>query len=479
MEREEYGETPPEAQSENVEIDKEAVESAQLQQGFTRAVERSLLREWQEESPEIPKEKRRLEVLSSSEGREVGKIERVRIPKRSHRTPSQDLWLVIDFDDVLLQTSTLMRDLKERLRSIVGAQANVEDVFDALYKNSYRTMGDGKRVFQYDEFVKKLSAAFPDHAENVQKILLEPDYSQYIDPAVKRALLALRSRPGYTIRMSVLTFGDSTHQKKKVDASGILAIVDEAIYTEGSKREVVEVAVEKEYPDFQQEGLTDYPYEGKHRPFIMTIDDSPEQVKDFEALPFASHYANVRFHHPQAKRYAAPHEGKRVVLSEETDSNEAALRLFHIAAIAVNEEVRWHAARYYDVSEGSVQRSHSDRSLEARMMSDEEWLAKDYRKYYPSFPDEDIRYYREAGRTVQKGRKIVQEPEQIVREWTHYPTPKEWPIWGPGDYADPPEFFDTKQFGEQRRWVVPRINPDGTLPKYSYTFDAEEFIRTA
>lgn len=319
------------AQAEAPEIERtiESPESKQLRRDIDRLLEQRMISDWDAEVPPHPTEDRQLKPIVDDEGRVLAQIDEVRNPREAktrHNSPRkvgvEDLWLVVDFDDVVNRTTEFNTDLRTRL----GELGVPPDVFDRLYHDMHITNAQGKSVYRHDQFVAALKSAYPDRSSAIDGIFAGVDYPSYIDQGVKRAIESTRDFHWKTVRVSILTHGDLDYQKGRVDASGIDAVVDDIIYTESSKRETLEALTKTQYGK-----STENPYGS--RPTIVVFDDSPEQVQDFTAYDDERNFVNVRYHSPRARRYHSPTNAEGVVTAEEESPNLAALRLYEIASI--------------------------------------------------------------------------------------------------------------------------------------------------
>ncbi|MSU54523.1 MAG: hypothetical protein EXS48_01625 [Candidatus Staskawiczbacteria bacterium] len=317
----------------NKEQERKELDVSELaQKEYYSALEKTLMAEINEKYPLLPKPERRELDL---DGKKVGEVEQKRIIEKSKYGP-QDLWLIVDFDDVINHTTNYMEDLHGQLSETAGLTVKK---LKELYEQSKIINEEGKKVFRFETFIERAKEE-SSHAKDaeISELIQNIDYSKYIDEGVKRALIASRSLSNVrfssatpaTIRISILTYGDPQYQKLRVDGSGIGEVVDEVIYTEGSKKDVVDSLVKRDYSteDTQQK---------IRAPFTITFDDSPDHIDDYAKLKNHD-YINVRFRHPQAKRYKVPHIGKEVVESEESSQNQAAVDMFEIAQMATMPE---------------------------------------------------------------------------------------------------------------------------------------------
>lgn len=265
-----------------------------VRQEFLDAAEDTLKAEIEKRAKSIPEDRRRLEPVKDVAGKNIGQVERIRKPEERD-TGGQDLWLVVDFDDVLNHTTEFNDDLHRKLADATGMP--VEEI-EHIYDESKVVNEDGKKVFRFSKFIEQVKSASK-KAKKVDGVINGLEYGKFIDKAVKRSLIASRFQFGDTVRISVLTFGDPKYQKLRIDRTDVADFVDDIVYTEGSKRETLQALLE----GYRR---NDYTYDGEvDAPFIITIDDSPQQVDDYDKLPVERRFVNMRFSHPRAKRYGA------------------------------------------------------------------------------------------------------------------------------------------------------------------------------
>lgn len=281
------------------------------------ALEKSLKNEIDRRAPRLAEEQQKMEPISDEKGSQIGFIERIRRPETS-KTGKQDLWLVVDFDDVINKTTTFNNELFKRLSEQSGI---AEKKLNEFYESAKLPSQKGEKVFKFSEFIGRIKEE-GSNAEALEGVVKGLDYNKFVDQAVKRALMAARL-DGFEkfVRVSILTHGDPEYQKMRIDGTDLKDVVDDIIYTEGSKSQVVANLLE-EYDD--------------KPPFIITLDDNPKHVDDYENLPMPRRYANMRFHNPQAKRFGKKHDAKKAIIDEESSPNQAAVNIYKASCIATH-----------------------------------------------------------------------------------------------------------------------------------------------
>ncbi|MCU0680010.1 MAG: hypothetical protein MUF50_01755 [Planctomycetes bacterium] len=344
----------------NYEFSSESREDQNLaKEDFFNALEKTLIEEINEKSPELPiPETRTIE----HDNRKIAEIEQVRKIEKRPGVP-QDLWLVVDFDDVINHTSTYKNDLQDKISQVSSI---TKERIGELYDQSKVANETGRKVFRFNSFIENIKEEAQNKKDaEINDLIKDFNYESYIDQSVKRTLIACRflRKTGYsssvpaTVRISVLTYGDPEYQKFRVNKSGISNIVDEIIYTEGSKREVIDTLTEMDYEkdSFNDKFMT---------PYLITFDDSPEQIDDLDNLENNINHINVRFCNPQAKKYKDLHSAKEVVKSDEDALNQAALDMFTIARVSLTPETHqlMSSLSSYDYTK--------DRKLRERILSD-------------------------------------------------------------------------------------------------------------
>ncbi len=288
--------------------------------------------------PRIPGPERGINSVVDKEGKEIARIEKFRNPIKSPlhadrdskyqsfesaaygRTDSENLWIVVDFDDVINNTTSAYSDLKNKLAELGLAPER----FDELYSASKKLNAEGKKILKFNDLVNSIKEEMVGKEKAVDQLIDSIDYSAYINQAVKRSLQACHFiRPGMTTRITILTYGDFDYQKMRIDQSGITDIVDDVVYTQGSKSKVLQALKEQEYTGRKDTKTS--------TPILLTFDDSPQHIDDYDKNSPKNYYHNIRFHHPQAKRYGKDHFASGAVVLEETDQNKAALNMHYCA----------------------------------------------------------------------------------------------------------------------------------------------------
>ena len=236
----------------------------------------------------------------------------------------QRLWLVVDFDDTLNKTSSYHENLRKNICALTGMEP---ETFNQLYNEAKQTNQEGKKVLNFYSFIEEIKKRFPEYEKEIISIVEEESNSdKYLDQSVKRSLLAIRAS-GVPIRISILTFGDIKYQQDRVNKTDIKDIVDNIIYTEGGKGEVLEKLMNIDYKP------------GVKRPFVITVDDSPEQIDDLDKISLKSDFVNVHFRNPQAKRFKDIPNVRNVPVLEEKP-NEAAVNLYKLMRVCLKDEMQ-------------------------------------------------------------------------------------------------------------------------------------------
>jgi len=280
-------------------------------------------------SPKFKDERRRLEEISDRDDPPAF-IDRVRKPREDYTLPGhQTLWLIVDFDDVINKTSTYNKELGEYICQAAGI---APEIFDQLYEESKIADKEGERIFRFSNLITELKKITPDK-EKIDELLVnlpeELDPQKYVDQAVKRALLALRSEETQYkyVRISILTYGDIEYQRGRIGRTDIDDIVDDIIYTEGQKGDLVNKLLEK-----------DYNLKKISPPGLVTVDDSDKNVNNYKnVLPESA--LHIHFRHPQSKRYKEGQPIKEVISDFEKSKGNAASTIYEIAMIAMQEDL--------------------------------------------------------------------------------------------------------------------------------------------
>ena len=274
-------------------------------------------------------EDRKLEKIDSN-GKTVAYIDRVCKPDEDKQIPGRhDLWLVVDFDDVLNQTTLYNEKLGEYFCELTGASSSE---FNRLYEESKIANDFGKKVLRFDKLIEKIKNLYPDKRDEIDQVMdreeLGPD--KFINQSVKRALMAIQDKyiqGNDNVRISILTFGDLNYQKKRIDETGIAEIVNEIIYTEGSKNEVLDTILKKDYKELA--------------PFIITVDDSPENIDDYEKIDVDNRrFVNMHYRHPKAKRFNKISEAPLVISNIEDEPGKAAMKIYLAAKLALQQNMQ-------------------------------------------------------------------------------------------------------------------------------------------
>jgi len=233
-----------------------------------------------------------------------------------------DLWLIVDFDDVINKTTLSDKQMHKEF----STKYNIpEGKINEMYEESKIINKFGKKVFRPDVLIKKIKNNYPS-AVNLEKILRKYEKNNFIDQAVRRALISVKkTQPNKNIKISILTFGDIKFQKRRIENSKILKVVDDVIYTESSKKEAVERLSKK--------------YSVKNMPFVITVDDHPRHVDDLAKLKLKK-YLNIRFSHPQGKHSKENHKSKNIIICKN------ALDIFRISVLAINENAEKNNKKY-------------------------------------------------------------------------------------------------------------------------------------
>jgi len=249
---------------------------------------------------------------------------------------SEKIWLIVDFDDVLNKTTTYNNQIKKKICGITNLS---EEEYSNLYNESKIANKDGKKVLRFNVLIEKIKKMNPGKEILIDKLLSEEiDLKKFIDQGVKRALLSLTH---LGIKISILTFGDINYQKGRIDKTDVAEIVDEIIYTEGSKREVLETLIDKNYKS-----------KGIIPPFVISIDDSPEQINDYNDVNLPNNFINMHFENPQASRFGKKPTAEEVIANPETKSNEAALNIFKIGKICLDTNMHKSRKQIYELLHG-------------------------------------------------------------------------------------------------------------------------------
>lgn len=311
----EYYNTDNEA---NVSIEKE--KQLTVREQYFKGVEQMFKDELNNRSPKIPGKDRVVEDVKDAEGQIVARYDKVRDFKHENRT--ETLWVVVDFDDVINNTTTFKYALRDHLRETLNIS---DEEFEQLYSESKVENQQGKKVLHYEIFAEKLDEKVPGAKKEMTKFFGSTDYNRYVNQAVKRALQGINREPD--TRLSILTFGNIDYQRYRIQATDLDDIVDDIIYTEGSKKDALQALTEKLYSSKKEGSFA-------ARPKIITIDDSPTHIEEYDGLSQERNYINIQFSHPQAKHHGKEANAEYVVVDEETERNQAAVNLWKATKIA-------------------------------------------------------------------------------------------------------------------------------------------------
>ncbi len=304
--------------------------------------EQSLKQEIDRRAPVLPEIERQTREILDSSGQVLALVEPQR-RREQNQLGSQDVWLVIDFDDVLFRTTSFMSDYQERLHQVTGLELNTIRRF---YEESKQS-DHGQPAFRHETFLEKIQAASkisPDALTAVFQSLTPKDYTE---PAMTKAVLAARSIPDRAVRVSILSFGDPAYQSPRIRSTEIAQYADEIIITEGSKRAVMEKLLKEDYDvdvtpfdqALEDEGIaivdTTTPMPEK-MPMTLFVDDSPEQGREFDNILFDKGLVNIRFRDSQAKRSTKRHGLRPRIVIGDKESEHAGLELFRIAELAAS-----------------------------------------------------------------------------------------------------------------------------------------------
>lgn len=234
------------------------------------------------------------------------------------------LWLVVDFDDTLNKTSSYNQDIKEDICKLTGMTS---ETFDQLYNKNKKENQSGKKPLDFHGLIAEIKAQFPQYEKEIDNIVENRMGSnEYLDQSMRRILMVIRSS-GVPIRVSILTFGNIKYQEERINQTDLGDIVDDVIYTERDKAETLEKLINLDYRG------------GIKHPFIMTIDDSSEQINDLDKLPLKTECVNVHFRNPQAKRFKDDPNVRNISILEENQS-EAAVNLYKLIKVCLKDEIQ-------------------------------------------------------------------------------------------------------------------------------------------
>ena len=314
--------------------------TGQTQENFV-LVESNLKARIERENPKLPENQRRLRIFTN--GVNIGVIERLR-DYNPEVVGAKGVWLVIDFDDVINLTTSSSLALFKQLSDATGIS---EAELQKLYEQSKQETATGKKLFRFNNFIDtvKIQSKAPG---KVQEIVDGFDFGAFIDQGVRRAILALRALYPSQLRISVLTYGDPEYQKMRLEQTDLEDMVDDVIYTEESKMHIIQALSVADYQSFIP-SVEDATKDGGiavidttepvpvGRPFIVMVDDSPENLRDYRQLLSYRGLTSVRWKNSQAKRVnVSDHESTqpRIVITD-GPKNKAAVRLFETVQAAV------------------------------------------------------------------------------------------------------------------------------------------------
>ena len=279
----------------------------------------------------IPKNERKMESVFNNPDKPPTFIEQTH--KLEYESP---IWLIVDFDDVINKTTTYNNQLKKKVCEITNLK---KEEYSELYKKSKIANQDDKKVFRFNVLIEKIKKLNPGQETEIDKLITEGiSAKDFVDQGVKRALLSL-ARSG--LKISILTFGDINYQKGRIDKTDLGEIVSEIIYTEGSKREVLETLLEKNY---KSKGIVP--------PFIVSIDDSPEQINDYNDVSLPNNFVNMHFENPQASRFGKKPDAEEVITNTETKHNEAAINIYKMGKICLDANMHKSKKQIFELLQG-------------------------------------------------------------------------------------------------------------------------------
>ncbi|MCK5211247.1 hypothetical protein KAJ89_00950 [Candidatus Parcubacteria bacterium] len=302
------------------------------------ALDKTIFKQLNERSPKLqPKERqiKKLELPIQHHSKiqlgvihesveSVGYYDKVRESKyrngASEQKEKSDTWLLVDFDDVIFQATAYKNNIRTQIRNILEIS---NGKFEKIYNTSKIKNESKNKMFQFDVFINKLIEINPDKEKEINSALSNINLEQYVDKAICRALLAMRTLYTGSPRITILTSGELNFQKMKVDGSGVDEYVDDIIYTDRSKKEVVEAGLKEWYPDSQ--------------PFIITIDDSARHVDDYNDLNTKRRFANIHYNNPQASRYNKFPKTDTAIKHEGGQENYPAIDMFKAVKIAKSQ----------------------------------------------------------------------------------------------------------------------------------------------
>jgi FMN phosphatase YigB (HAD superfamily) len=309
----------------------EKKESDKIREEYFSAVEQVIKRNIDARFPKIPEEQRRIKEIKDPEDKTLAYWDKVRNFEFSDF--GGETWVIVDFDDVVNRTTTFNRRLSEILAEKIGLS---QQDFGRFNNEARVSNEQGKKVFRFHDFIESIKKQFSGKEKIIDDLIQNIDYNQFIDQAVKRSLEAIKVATN--TRITILTRGDVKYQKMRIDKTDISQVVDDIVYTEGSKREVAEALMQEFYKRESEKGI---------QPFVIVVDDNPSEIDDYDKMPLERRFANIQFHHPQAKRYGDKITAKGVVVSEETSPNQAAVNLYQAAEIVSSQYAQEDRAKVF------------------------------------------------------------------------------------------------------------------------------------
>ncbi|MFA6514371.1 MAG: hypothetical protein WCT50_03755 [Patescibacteria group bacterium] len=312
--------------------------SDELQSDYLNLAEQSLQRMRNEEcsyEKKLTGDERELVPIFDDPSKPPSYIDRVRglldnsEDSAEKQRASEKVWVVIDFDDVINKTTTYNNFLRDQICESTGLD---KKEFEKLYEASKIVNDENKKVLRFNNLVEKIEEYKPGEKEFIDGLItVGVNPNEFIDQGMKRVLLALgrNTTEKREIRISILTFGDINYQKGRIDRTDMSDAVDDIIYTEGSKREVLEALLEK-----------DYKSRGIIPPTVITLDDSKEQIKDYYDINLPNNFINMHYKNPQGKKSMEDSAVEQVIAVKEKERNEAALDFYRICKICLNPGMR-------------------------------------------------------------------------------------------------------------------------------------------
>lgn len=244
------------------------------------------------------------------------------------------VWVVIDFDDVVNRTTEYQKFLKQKFSELGLSETEFEKIYAAS-----TVPGDNKPIFRYDIFLERVKATLQGKEGEIESFLHGIPYNDFIDQGVLRALESLKAQLD-RVKITLLTFGEQQYQQMRIGQTEIDKIADQIVYTNGSKREVVEALRREEYaqPPFPTNLQI---FKPEDFAFTMIVDDNPDQLQDFSRIQGMPKSMHVRYRHPSTKRYRAPTGANEVVEFEEGAKNQAALNIYRAAVVGSRFSTWW------------------------------------------------------------------------------------------------------------------------------------------